>query len=105
VIPDLKGGLDVLYGLLKPGGRLLLVEHVVNPRWADGSRGGVLGRLLQVVYKPLWEFFVRCHLDSDTEKLLMEVGEEHGGWESVDLRGRLGWSALLWVGGQLVKRR
>lgn len=93
----------VLYALLKPGGKFVIVEHVVNP-WKDRDRGSVAGRLLQVLYKPFWEFFIRCHLDADTETLLKRMGERHGGWQRMDLRRRLEWSPLAWIGGVLVKR-
>ena len=104
-VPDLQHSLEVLYGLLKPGGRFLIVEHVRNPWWRDGSRGGVVGSLIQVVSKPFWEFFLRCRLDADTEGLLMGLGGENwAGWESVQLAKRVEWAPLPWIGGMLVKK-
>jgi SAM-dependent methyltransferase len=102
-VPELEETLTVLYALLKPGGKILIVEHVVNP-WKVPGQGSVLGRFLQIVYGPFWETFVRCHLDADTSTLLKKVGERDGGWHKIDLRTRLDWSPLPWVGGILAKK-
>lgn len=123
---QLRDTLETLYALLKPGGRLIIVEHVVNEwkfplpgqRPADQghrrdekdatispSRGGFLGRALQLLYKPLWEFFIACRIDAETADVLKSVGSRDGGWEKVDLKRRLEWAPLPWVGGVLIKKR
>lgn len=99
-VPVLRKNMQILYSLLKPGGKLVMVEHVKNPWGPHGKRGGMVGRVLQMLYKPFWEFFIRCHLDADTEDLLEKLE-----WESVNLSGRMEWGALPWVGGTLVKKR
>lgn len=69
-----------LYRLLKPGGRMVVCEHVVNP-WR--TEGRVLARVVQVVYTLLgWPFFMGgCELQRHTEVFLREAGE----WEEFKL--------------------
>lgn len=112
-VPSAEATLKNLYALLRPGGRLIVVEHVVNP-WR-GPWGSSVGRLLQRVYTLLgWSFFVGdCHLERDTEGLLKRVGVVEGGadWSGwTDTVGGGGvklsawWGALPYVSGVLVKR-
>jgi SAM-dependent methyltransferase len=93
-----------LYGLLKPGGKLLVCEHVVNP-WLS-RKGSVFARAMQQVYGLLgWSFFLGdCHLNRDTERTLRDVAKGDGGWESADLENSFPWSTLPYVSGTLVKR-
>ena len=96
---------ETLYKLLKPGGKLLVCEHEVNP-WPS-SKGSVFGRAMQTVYSLMgWSFFVgNCTLTRDVGGMLEEVGRRAGGWENVDLKHNFGWSVLPYVSGTLVKRR
>ncbi|EEH10372.1 conserved hypothetical protein [Histoplasma capsulatum G186AR] len=120
-VPDQRGTVRGLYDLLKPGGKLVVCEHVRN-RWGvccgkgkgKGKRGGREGGsfaawLVQMVLTMLgWEFFMgNCHMNRDTERVLREVAEEagDGGWEKVDVQRWFEWSALPYVAGTLVKRR
>lgn len=96
-VPELEESLSILYALLKPGGKVLIVEHVVNP-WKHRSRGSVSGRFMQLIYGPFWESFIRYHLNADTEALLRKVGQVSGGWQRVDLQRRAEWSPLPWIG-------
>lgn len=103
-VPNARQTIRGLYDLLKPGGRLLVCEHVVNP-WTS-AKGSVVARLSQAVYTVLgWSFFMGdCHMNRDTEATLMEVGEQDGGWASVELEKSFGWGPLPYVSGTLVKR-
>lgn len=96
---------ETLYKLLKPGGKILVVEHCVNP-WQD-PKGSYVARLLQTFYSLLgWSFFVgNCHLTRDIKRALIEAAAMHGGWERDDLENYFGWAALPYVSGTLVKRR
>ncbi|KAL4778537.1 S-adenosyl-L-methionine-dependent methyltransferase, partial [Aspergillus varians] len=47
-VPDFENTVAELYALLKPGGKMLVVEHVVNP-WRT-AKGSILARVLQGVY-------------------------------------------------------
>ncbi|ODH19773.1 hypothetical protein ACO22_06098 [Paracoccidioides brasiliensis] len=111
-VPDQRETMRGLYDLLKPGGKLLVCEHVVNP-WSlrcggKGRRGNFFSRFMQVVYMLCgWKFFLgNCHLNRDTARVLMEVAEEagEGGWEKVDIQKWFEWSTLPYVVGTLVKR-
>lgn len=103
-VPQMEHTLRNLYKLLKPGGRLLVTEHVVNP-W-HSAKGSLLARLAQAVYQLLgWSWYMGdCHMDRDTETALRRAADEDGGWESVELERSFGWSALPYISGTLVKR-
>lgn len=103
-VPRPEETIGGLYGLLKPGGKMLVCEHVVNP-WTT-RKGSMLARGFQVLYTLLgWSFFMGdCHMNRDTGKILREVAEGDGGWESVDLDSHFEWSTLPYVSGVLVKR-
>lgn len=95
---------STLYDLLAPAGRLLVVEHVVNPCWT--SKGSFIGRGLQVLFTGLgWTYLMGgCCLGRDTGKVLRNAAKKDGGWESVNLQEILSWSALPHVLGTLRKR-
>ncbi|RMZ82027.1 hypothetical protein DV737_g2294, partial [Chaetothyriales sp. CBS 132003] len=106
---------DTLYRLLKPGGKLLFCEHVVNP-WRT-TKGSLLARALQTVYSLLgWTFFVgNCHLTRSTAQVLVNAprhinnnkdeDEDVGasGWAEAQLDTHFGWSCLPYASGTLVK--
>jgi SAM-dependent methyltransferase len=100
-IPDLEDSLVLLYGLLKPGGKLLFCEHVKN-KWRTPA-GGVVGRGLQIVFRALgWSFFMgNCRLDNDTVELIEKAGK----WESKEVKGNFEWSAIPFEMGTFVKAR
>lgn len=93
-----------LYRLLKPGGKLLVAEHVVNP-WTT-REGSVVGRLTQLLYTFLgWPFFMgACHMGRDTARTLRKAAEEDGGWESDTLQTSFAWGPLPYISGTLVKK-
>lgn len=103
-VPRPQETIEGLYKLLKPGGKLLVCEHVVNP-WTT-KKGSIISRGFQVLYTMLgWSFFMGdCHMNRDTGKFLREVAKADGGWESVELEPHFGWSTLPYVSGELVKK-
>lgn len=103
-VPEMKRTVAELYGLLKPGGRLLVTEHVVNP-WRR-AKGSLIARVAQAVYQALgWSLLVGdCCLDRDTETALRAAADVDGGWESVELETNFEWSALPYISGTLVKK-
>ncbi|KAJ5562636.1 hypothetical protein N7461_001397 [Penicillium sp. DV-2018c] len=103
-VPEMERTVGELYGLLKPGGRLLVTEHVVNP-WRR-AKGSLLARIVQGFYQAVgWRFFIGdCCLDRDTEGVLRRVADVDGGWESVELESDFEWSALPYISGTLVKK-
>lgn len=105
-VPDMESTLSTLYDLLKPGGKVIMVEHVINKWWKP--KGSVIGRSLQLLYKLLgWEFFMgNCCMGRDTAEDLKRIGygKEKAGWESVELEYFLEWSVLPFVSGVFVKK-
>ncbi|PYH82447.1 phospholipid methyltransferase [Aspergillus uvarum CBS 121591] len=103
-VPDLEGTVRGLYSLLKPGGRVIVVEHVVNSG-LQGT-GSVVARVVQGLYELLgWRWFVGdCCLTRDTEGALRGAAAEDGGWERVELRRYFGEGVMPYVAGVLVKK-
>lgn len=103
-VPELERTSRELYALLKPGGRVLVMEHVVNP-WRT-AKGSVIARIAQGVYQMLgWSFFIGdCCLDRDIEEVLRRAADGDGGWESVQIERSFGWSTLPHISGALVKK-
>ena len=66
-IPDAQSAAKEVFRVLKPGGRLLFLEHVRCPP----------GRLqrMQDFINPVWKAFAcGCHLNRDTETLFTDAG-------------------------------
>ncbi|KAI9929872.1 hypothetical protein ASPWEDRAFT_35088 [Aspergillus wentii DTO 134E9] len=103
-VPDMEKTVGELYGLLRPGGQLLITEHVVNP-WRT-AKGSVGARVMQGLYEMLgWRFFMGdCCMDRDTEAVLRKVAEKDGGWESVELDRYFGRTCMPYIAGTLVKK-
>lgn len=99
-VPNLNETIRELYSLLRPGGDLIVVEHIKNPWTTNGS---ILGRLMQMLYTFLgWTFFLAgCEMHRDTPAAL----KRGGAWEAVDLKTNFEWSALPYVSGSLTKAR
>ena len=97
-VPHLKETVEGLYGLLKPGGRMVICEHVVNP-WR--TEGRVMARIMQLVYTVLgWPFFLGgCNLQRHTEVFLREAGE----WEKFELQYVGEKDVVPFVVGELIK--
>jgi ubiquinone/menaquinone biosynthesis C-methylase UbiE len=73
-VPDQEAALDEIRRVLRPGGRLLFIEHVR----AAGSAARWQDRL-----GPLWGLlFGGCHLDRDTVAAIEEAGFEIDTFES-----------------------
>src|ERR671920_1104035 len=73
-VPDQESALDEVRRVLRPGGRLLFIEHVR----AEGSAARWQDRL-----GPLWgHLFGGCHLDRDTVTAIEEAGFEIDSFES-----------------------
>ncbi|KAJ5836545.1 hypothetical protein N7447_002571 [Penicillium robsamsonii] len=103
-VPEMERTVGELYGMLKPGGRLLVTEHVVNP-WRR-AKGSLVGRIVQGIYQILgWRWFLGdCCLDRDTEAVLRAAADVDGGWESVELERAFEWSVMPYISGVLVKK-
>ena len=67
-VPDYQGAARESYRVLRPGGRLLVMEHV------RAEHGAILPRV-QRWLNPLWKrAAVGCHLDRDTAAALADAG-------------------------------
>ncbi|KAL2851739.1 S-adenosyl-L-methionine-dependent methyltransferase [Aspergillus pseudodeflectus] len=104
-VPEFERTTAELYSLLKPGGKMLVVEHVVNP-WMT-PKGSVLARVLQGVYHAFgWRWVMGdCCMNRDTEGVLRKVAEKDGGWESFEMERWFGTTCLPYITGVLVKRK
>jgi SAM-dependent methyltransferase len=118
MVPEFVDTVKGLYGLLKPGGRLIVCEHSVNSWtlkrsiWGTKSsskrfnedeeeNGNFVARALQWIYSSLgWSFWMGdCHLERDMPKILKEAGK----WREVRLQNADGWGVLPYTVGYLVK--
>lgn len=102
-VPNLESTLSDLHALLKPGGRLMVVEHTVNP-WRT-PKGSVVARLFQTMYMLVgWSYFVGdCSLTRDIERMLRTDSAKR--WESVDIERHFGYAVFTYISGVLVKKR
>lgn len=103
-VPNPEKTVRDLYSLLRPGGKMLVTEHVVNPWWT--AKGSVVARAMQGVYELLgWRWVMgNCCLSRDTEGTLLRAAERDGGWGVVELERSFGMSAIPYVSGMLVKK-
>ncbi|KAH8730660.1 hypothetical protein GQ44DRAFT_606409 [Phaeosphaeriaceae sp. PMI808] len=99
-VPHPEQTIKGLYSLLKPGGRMVICEHVVNPWRTEGRK---LARLMQVVYTVLgWPFFMGgCELQRHTVEYLRNAGE----WDKFELSYFAPKDALPWAVGELTKKQ
>ncbi|OCK91583.1 uncharacterized protein K441DRAFT_707151 [Cenococcum geophilum 1.58] len=83
-VPRPEETIQGLYRLLKPGGRLIVCEHLANP-WRDGI-GSFLALIFQAIYALLgWSFWLGgCNIDQDTAKFL-RAGARMEGWAKAEL--------------------
>jgi ubiquinone/menaquinone biosynthesis C-methylase UbiE len=101
-VPTPKKIISAMYALLKPGGTVLVLEHV-------RSNHPVM-YVIQSAYTIFgWRYFLDgCELNRPTGQYLVESGNTHGrnGWKKVELQNLPGegwWSIFPHVFGRLVK--
>jgi SAM-dependent methyltransferase len=102
-VPQPRETIAGLYRLLKPGGRIIVCEHVRN--WPFGEVGSMVGSALQLFYTYLccWSFWTGgCQLTRDTGKWIKELGGKDG-WKEVKVEYIESWSPVPYVIGYLVK--
>lgn len=101
-VPNLEGTISDLHAMLKPGGKLLVVEHTANA-WRT-TKGSVIARLVQTVYMLLgWSYFVGdCSLTRNIEQMLRKNTSER--WEAVSIERHFGKAVLTYISGSLVKK-
>lgn len=98
-VPHPQQTIEGLYNILKPGGRMVICEHVVNP-WR--TKGKVTARFMQMAYTLLgWPFFMGgCELTRHTVDFLRNAGE----WEKFDLQYYGAGEAIPFAVGELIKK-
>jgi SAM-dependent methyltransferase len=98
-VPNLEETIRDFHSLLKPGGELMVVEHIKNPWTKNGS---IVARGMQIVYHLLgWTFFLAgCEMNRDTPAVLRKAAP----WDAVELKTHFLWSALPYVSGTLTKK-
>lgn len=74
-VPNQKDTVASLYALLKPGGRLIVCEHVRNP-WRT-PKWSVVARAIQEFFMLQgWSWFLSgCQLTRNTDEVVKGVGE------------------------------
>lgn len=92
-----------LYGLLKPGGRLVVCEHVKQP-YPNG--GDLIASILQRFYMLIgWSFWLGgCCLNRETDEMLRKVAGPNG-WSEVNVKYMQTYAAVPYVVGEYVKAR
>ena len=104
-ITDPSAVIAGLYSLLKPGGRMVVCEHVINS--GDSAKGGTpVGRFIQqasmwMAWSPLMG---GCDLTRDTLTSLQKAAEKDGGWAKTDVELCDAYSTIPHIVGTLVKR-
>ncbi|KAF1851691.1 uncharacterized protein K460DRAFT_298969 [Cucurbitaria berberidis CBS 394.84] len=98
-VPHPQQTITGLYNLLKPGGRMVVCEHVANP-WR--TEGRVVARFMQLVYTLLgWPFFMGgCELQRHTWDYLRDAGK----WDKFDLKYYGPQDCIPFVVGELIKK-
>ena len=105
-VPDQDAVIEGLYSLLKPGGRMVVCEHVVNS--GDSAQGGTaVGRFLQRTYMWMaWSPLMGgCELTRDTLASLHKAAAKDGGWAKVDVELCDPFSTIPHIVGALVKKQ
>lgn len=105
-VPQPQETIHGLYRALKPGGRFIVSEHVINP-WPNSSEGSPIGRVLQFFWHNIagWRWLMGgCEMERDTRQWLLDAAKEDGGWSSVDLEYVNGWACVPFIVGTLTKK-
>lgn len=97
-VPHQAETIQSLYRLLKPGGRIVLYEHVRQDY-------NLLAKIMQTIFAWMgWRFFMGgCELDRPTGRTLVDAAGKDG-WSEVKLDVLAEYAALPYIIGYLVKR-
>jgi len=97
-VPSMDETVAQLYRLLKPGGRMIISEHISSPYPESGSLLGWMGQTMLWAFG--WNFWMGgCTINRDTVGAFRKAGK----WSSFDLTYVDPWSAVPFVVGTLVK--
>jgi len=100
-VPNQEETAEGLYRLLKPGGRLIVCEHVLQP-YPNG--GDIIAKIMQRFYMIVgWSFWLGgCCLDRDTDRVLRKVAGPEG-WEKTKVEKLNMYAAIPYIVGEYVK--
>lgn len=100
-VPSPEETVEGLYRLLKPGGCLVVCEHIKQP-YPNG--GDFIASLLQKFYMLIgWSFWLGgCCLDRDTDQILRKVAGPDG-WSEVKVNYMQTYAAVPYIVGEYVK--
>lgn len=100
-VPSPEDTAEGLYRLLKPGGRLIVCEHVKQPY---PNSGDFIASLFQRFYMLIgWSFWLGgCCLDRDTDQMLRKVAGPEG-WTEVKINYSQTYAAIPYIVGEWVK--
>lgn len=103
-VPHTEETIQQLFRLLKPGGRMIVSEHVTSPWPMRNPVSGVFGFVMQKVLILLgWNFWMGgCTLNKKTFQMLVDAGGQ-GGWANVDVQYARSWHTVPFVVGILTK--
>ncbi|KIW52187.1 hypothetical protein PV05_07848 [Exophiala xenobiotica] len=99
-VPDLRSSVADLYGLLKPGGRFVVCEHVMNSK---STAANLVQRFWMLVG---WKRLMGgCELTRDTLQAMLEVAnEKDGGFAKVEIKQVDEHSMITHIVGVLTKK-
>lgn len=100
-VPSPEETVEGLYRLLKPGGCLVVCEHIKQP-YPNG--GDFIASLFQKFYMLIgWSFWLGgCCLDRDTDQILRKVAGPDG-WSEVKVNYMQTYAAVPYIVGEYVK--
>jgi SAM-dependent methyltransferase len=100
-VPNQQETVNELYNLLKPGGRLIVCEHIASP-WP--KFGSIVGYILQKFWILAgWNLLMGgCKLNRDTVRALETAGGVNG-WKKFDIVYCNPWDPIPFIAGELVK--
>lgn len=103
-VPNQEDTVAGLFELLKPGGTLVMCEHIRN-RW-ETPKGSAISRAIQITFTFLgWPFFLGgCHLNRNTAQVVEAAAKKDGGWQSADIDYVVSWGSIPFAIGQFVKK-
>jgi SAM-dependent methyltransferase len=103
-VPQPHETIKTLYRLLKPGGRMLVCEHVTSPWPTKGSVfGWVVQKALMIVG---WKFWMAgCTINRDTLGMLTSAPGHGEKWGEVDVAYASTWHPLPFIVGTFTKKK
>lgn len=106
-VPRPRETIAGLYRLLKPGGRLIVCEHVRNPGAGAGPDGSLIGAAFQNLFVLMgWSVFLgSCELKRNTVVYIREAAGGDGGWAAEEIEIVNGWSPVPFAVGVFTKKQ